>query len=82
MSSFLHLTCSFDHFLFLFFLQLQLSPALTERLRVFEFFREKRDRRKGAEVTEKPLTIRLVDEHTVKGRAGVTTPLLVAQSLR
>ncbi|XP_037532205.1 threonine--tRNA ligase 2, cytoplasmic [Nematolebias whitei] len=62
--------------------KLQLSPALTERLRVFESFREKRDRRKGAEVTEKPLTIRLLDEHTVKGKAGVTTPLLVAQSLR
>uniref|UniRef100_A0A8D3DPS0 threonine--tRNA ligase n=1 Tax=Scophthalmus maximus TaxID=52904 RepID=A0A8D3DPS0_SCOMX len=32
--------------------------------------------------SEKPLSIRLADGRTVKGKAGVTTPLFVAQSVR
>ncbi|KAF7227176.1 threonine--tRNA ligase 1, cytoplasmic isoform X1 [Nothobranchius furzeri] len=57
----------------------QPSPSLKERLRVFESLREKRGK-KG--VAEKPLSIQLADGRTVKGTAGVSTPLVVAQSLR
>ncbi|KAM6910660.1 threonine--tRNA ligase 1, cytoplasmic isoform 2-T2 [Xenentodon cancila] len=60
----------------------KVSPALSGRLRVFEALKEKRGSIKRAEVPEKPLSIRLADGRTVKGTAGVTTPLLVAQSVR
>ncbi|XP_028280389.1 threonine--tRNA ligase, cytoplasmic isoform X2 [Parambassis ranga] len=56
----------------------QVSHALSERLQVFESLRKKR----AKEVSEKPLTILLADGRTVKGTAGVTTPLFVAQSVR
>ncbi|XP_024863592.1 threonine--tRNA ligase 2, cytoplasmic isoform X2 [Kryptolebias marmoratus] len=62
--------------------KLRLSPALSERLRVFESLREKRGRKEGVDGTEKPLAIRLAGGRTVTGTAGVTTPLLVAQSVR
>lgn len=61
-----------------FLVQLQVSPVLSERLRVFESLREK----KKVEPSEKTLSIRLSDGRTVKGTAGVTTPLFVAQSIR
>lgn len=62
---------------------LQVSPALSERLRVFETLREKQGNKKRLEATEKkPLSIRLADGRTVKGTAGVTTPVSVAQSIR
>ncbi|XP_061572904.1 threonine--tRNA ligase 1, cytoplasmic isoform X1 [Cololabis saira] len=62
--------------------KLQVSPALSGRLRVFESLKEKQGSIKRAEVTEKPLSVHLADGRTVKGTAGVTTPLLVAQSVR
>uniref|UniRef100_A0A665UE96 threonine--tRNA ligase n=1 Tax=Echeneis naucrates TaxID=173247 RepID=A0A665UE96_ECHNA len=46
------------------------SPYLSERLRVFESFREKQSSRKKAETSEKQLSIRLMDGRTVKGTAG------------
>ncbi|XP_061572905.1 threonine--tRNA ligase 1, cytoplasmic isoform X2 [Cololabis saira] len=60
----------------------KVSPALSGRLRVFESLKEKQGSIKRAEVTEKPLSVHLADGRTVKGTAGVTTPLLVAQSVR
>ncbi|XP_014901145.1 threonine--tRNA ligase, cytoplasmic isoform X2 [Poecilia latipinna] len=62
--------------------KLQLSPALSERLRVFESLREQRDENRRREVRESPLSVRLTNGQTVKGTAGVTTPRYVAQSLR
>uniref|UniRef100_A0AAX7V4T5 threonine--tRNA ligase n=1 Tax=Astatotilapia calliptera TaxID=8154 RepID=A0AAX7V4T5_ASTCA len=58
------------------------SPALSERLQIFEALREKRGNGKRFESTEMPLRIRLVDGRIVKGTAGVTTPLYVARSVR
>uniref|UniRef100_A0A669E104 threonine--tRNA ligase n=1 Tax=Oreochromis niloticus TaxID=8128 RepID=A0A669E104_ORENI len=58
------------------------SPALSERLQIFEALREKRENGKRFEATEMPLRIRLVDGRIVKGTAGVTTPLYVARSVR
>ncbi|TKS82121.1 Threonine--tRNA ligase, cytoplasmic [Collichthys lucidus] len=60
----------------------KVCPALSEQLRVFESLREKRGNNIRAEATETPLSIRLADGRTVKGTAGVTTPLFVAQSIR
>ncbi|CAK6973537.1 threonine--tRNA ligase 1%2C cytoplasmic [Scomber scombrus] len=61
----------------------KVSPALSERLRVFESLRGKQDQKKRAKATEKkPLSIQLSDGRTVKGTAGVTTPVSVAQSIR
>uniref|UniRef100_A0A7N6BNZ1 threonine--tRNA ligase n=1 Tax=Anabas testudineus TaxID=64144 RepID=A0A7N6BNZ1_ANATE len=64
----------------IFPVQLQVSPALSERLQVFESLREKRCSKERVEASEKPLIIQLADGRTVKGKAGVTTPLFVAQS--
>uniref|UniRef100_A0A7N6BHV8 threonine--tRNA ligase n=1 Tax=Anabas testudineus TaxID=64144 RepID=A0A7N6BHV8_ANATE len=60
----------------------KVSPALSERLQVFESLREKRCSKERVEASEKPLIIQLADGRTVKGKAGVTTPLFVAQSVR
>ncbi|PWA23794.1 hypothetical protein CCH79_00010816 [Gambusia affinis] len=62
--------------------KLQLSPALSERLRVFESLREQSDKNRRREVRESPLSVRLTNGQTVKATAGVTTPHYVAQSLR
>ncbi|KAM6968366.1 threonine--tRNA ligase 1, cytoplasmic [Aplochiton taeniatus] len=62
--------------------KVQLSPALSERLRVFESLKEKRDDGSRGKATEQPLSIRLADGRTLKGTAGVTTPFLIAQSTR
>lgn len=59
-----------------------MCPALSERLQIFESFREKQSSKKRAEAEEVPLSVRLDDGRTVKGTAGVTTPLFVAQSVR
>ncbi|KAM9310238.1 threonine--tRNA ligase 1, cytoplasmic isoform 2-T2 [Pholidichthys leucotaenia] len=63
-------------------LALLVSPAVSEQLRIFESLREKHNSRKRTEVTEKSLNIRLTGGQTVKGTAGITTPLFVAQSVR
>ncbi|XP_056157747.1 threonine--tRNA ligase 1, cytoplasmic [Lampris incognitus] len=60
--------------------RVKVSPALSERLGVFEALREKQGERKRAAATEGPLSIQLVSGRTVKGTAGTTTPLLVAQN--
>ncbi|KAM4601098.1 threonine--tRNA ligase 1, cytoplasmic-like isoform 4-T5 [Polymixia lowei] len=62
--------------------KVQVSPVLSERLRAFESLKEKQGDGKRAAATERPLRIQLADGRTVEGRAGVTTPLLVAQSAR
>ncbi|KAF4087473.1 hypothetical protein AMELA_G00071140 [Ameiurus melas] len=56
------------------------SASRTERLRLFEAF-SKRPDRKGAE-PGRELSIRLVDGRRVKGVSGVTTPLQIAQDTR
>lgn len=61
---------------------LQVCLASLERLQFFESLRERQNNKKRAEATEAPLSIRLPDGRTVKGTAGVTTPLFVAQSVR
>uniref|UniRef100_A0A3B5MQR7 TGS domain-containing protein n=1 Tax=Xiphophorus couchianus TaxID=32473 RepID=A0A3B5MQR7_9TELE len=58
----------------IFSLQFQLSPALSERLRVFESLREQRNKNRRQSVRESPLSVRLTNGQTVKGTAGVTTP--------
>ncbi|KAG7475335.1 threonine-tRNA ligase, cytoplasmic-like isoform X1 [Solea senegalensis] len=60
----------------------KVSPLLAERLHIFESLRERRGSVKRAEASEKTLSIRLAGGQTVKGTAGVTTPLIVAQSAR
>ncbi|XP_033495775.2 threonine--tRNA ligase 1, cytoplasmic isoform X3 [Epinephelus lanceolatus] len=60
----------------------KVCPASSERLQIFESLREKQGHKKRAEATEARLSIRLADGRTVKGTAGVTTPLFVAQSSR
>ncbi|XP_073340887.1 threonine--tRNA ligase 1, cytoplasmic-like isoform X2 [Pagrus major] len=60
----------------------KVCPAISERLRVFESLREKRANHRRAEAAESPVSIRLADGRTIKGTAGVTTPLFVAQSVR
>ncbi|CAN9513630.1 unnamed protein product [Ophioblennius macclurei] len=62
--------------------KLQVSPALSKRLRLFESLREKQSDARAVDTSEKPLSIRLADGRTIKGAAGVTTPLSVAQSVR
>ncbi|KAM8870796.1 threonine--tRNA ligase 1, cytoplasmic-like isoform 5-T5 [Spinachia spinachia] len=57
----------------------QVCPASSERLRIFESLRDKRCR---VEATGTRLSILLADGRRVKGTSGVTTPLLVAQSVR
>uniref|UniRef100_A0A8C4ENR9 threonine--tRNA ligase n=1 Tax=Dicentrarchus labrax TaxID=13489 RepID=A0A8C4ENR9_DICLA len=69
-------------FICIFPVRLQVCPSLSERLQVFESLKEKRGTRSRAGATETPLRIRLSDGRTVKGTAGVTTPLFVAQSVR
>lgn len=61
---------------------MQVIPALSERLQIFESLREKQSNRKRAEATGAHLSIQLPDGRTIKGTAGVTTPLFVAQSAR
>lgn len=61
---------------------LQVCLASLERLRFFESLRERQNGEKKAEAAEAPLSIQLPDGRTVKGTAGVTTPLFVAQSVR
>uniref|UniRef100_G3PDA6 threonine--tRNA ligase n=1 Tax=Gasterosteus aculeatus aculeatus TaxID=481459 RepID=G3PDA6_GASAC len=60
----------------------QACPASSERLRIFESLRDKRCSQSRVEATGAPLSIQLADGRTVKGTAGVTTPLFVAQSAR
>ncbi|KAK2910185.1 threonine--tRNA ligase 1, cytoplasmic isoform X1 [Channa argus] len=60
----------------------KVSTALSERLKVFESLWGEKCIKKRVENLEKPLSIRLTDGRTVKGTAGVTTPLVVAQSVR
>ncbi|XP_061838903.1 threonine--tRNA ligase 1, cytoplasmic [Nerophis lumbriciformis] len=60
----------------------KVCPALLEQLQHFESLRErKNDNKRRAEPWEKPLSIRVGDSQVVKGAAGVTTPLSVAQSI-
>ncbi|XP_034730935.1 threonine--tRNA ligase 1, cytoplasmic isoform X3 [Etheostoma cragini] len=60
----------------------KVCPASSEQLRVFESFREKQSNKRRDEAPGIGLSIRLADGRTVKGTAGVTTPLFVAQSVR
>uniref|UniRef100_A0A7N8WVQ9 threonine--tRNA ligase n=1 Tax=Mastacembelus armatus TaxID=205130 RepID=A0A7N8WVQ9_9TELE len=66
--------------LFYYDYDIGVSPALSERLQVFETLREKQASKKRVEVSETPLSIQLSDGRTVKGTAGVTTPHFIAQS--
>uniref|UniRef100_A0AAY4AG97 threonine--tRNA ligase n=1 Tax=Denticeps clupeoides TaxID=299321 RepID=A0AAY4AG97_9TELE len=58
--------------------------ALSERLRVFEALRLKQDssgrRTGGSRSPGHSLSVRLADSRTVKGTAGITTPLLIARN--
>ncbi|XP_059921049.1 threonine--tRNA ligase 1, cytoplasmic isoform X1 [Gadus macrocephalus] len=57
------------------------SDALSERLRVFESFRDVHNTRKEV-ASDRLITVSLADGRTLEGRAGVTTPLLVSQRAR
>ncbi|XP_051921043.1 threonine--tRNA ligase 1, cytoplasmic isoform X1 [Hippocampus zosterae] len=56
-------------------------PALPERVQVFESLRKRKANRK-VEASEKHISVQVGDGTIVKGTAGVTTPLSVAQSIR
>ncbi|KAM9782804.1 threonine--tRNA ligase 1, cytoplasmic [Neosynchiropus ocellatus] len=56
------------------------SPVILEQLQIFEHFTEKRASTQTA--AGKTLSVQLVDGQKVKGTAGVTTPLSIAQSLQ
>ncbi|XP_010883111.1 threonine--tRNA ligase 1, cytoplasmic isoform X2 [Esox lucius] len=58
------------------------SDAITERVRLFESLRERRCQHRTRDATEQALIIQLANGRTVKGTAGVTTPLLIAQNAR
>ncbi|XP_008290921.1 threonine--tRNA ligase, cytoplasmic [Stegastes partitus] len=58
------------------------SAASTDRLRLFECLREQHLNRTSAAAAERPVSVRLADGRTLRGTAGVTTPLSVAQSAR
>ncbi|KAJ8335006.1 hypothetical protein SKAU_G00406450 [Synaphobranchus kaupii] len=60
----------------------QLSPCLSERLHVFESLWEKRGEQQGGRTAEEELRVHLPDGRTVKGTAGVTTPMHIAQKSR
>uniref|UniRef100_A0A8C2XL83 threonine--tRNA ligase n=1 Tax=Cyclopterus lumpus TaxID=8103 RepID=A0A8C2XL83_CYCLU len=60
----------------------KVCPALSERVQIFENLRDKQGHKRRVEATETRLSIQLADGRTVKGTAGVTTPLFVAQSVR
>uniref|UniRef100_A0A8C5EK36 threonine--tRNA ligase n=1 Tax=Gouania willdenowi TaxID=441366 RepID=A0A8C5EK36_GOUWI len=62
--------------------KLQVSSVLSERLQIFESLRGIKGCKRRPERSEKPLSVRVADGRIVKGLAGVTTPLAVAQSLR
>lgn len=66
----------------IYFVLLQVCPDLSERLRIFESLREKQSSHKHLEGQELPVRIQLDDGRTIKGTAGVTTPLFVSQSVR
>ncbi|KAK5862233.1 hypothetical protein PBY51_017650 [Eleginops maclovinus] len=60
----------------------KVSSAWSERLQVFESLWEKQGNKSRAEAAETRLSIQLADGRTVKGTAGLTTPLFIAQSVR
>ncbi|XP_068178919.1 threonine--tRNA ligase 1, cytoplasmic-like isoform X4 [Antennarius striatus] len=60
----------------------QVDPSQHERLQIFESLREKQFNNKRAVAAKTPLSIRLENGCSVKGTAGITTPLAVAQSCR
>ncbi|XP_028326469.1 threonine--tRNA ligase, cytoplasmic isoform X2 [Gouania willdenowi] len=60
----------------------KVSSVLSERLQIFESLRGIKGCKRRPERSEKPLSVRVADGRIVKGLAGVTTPLAVAQSLR
>ncbi|KAG7457853.1 hypothetical protein MATL_G00231660 [Megalops atlanticus] len=59
----------------------QLSPCLSERLRIFESLQEKQGDQ-GTRSDGGTLRVKLSDGRTLMGTAGVTTPLLIAQKSR
>ncbi|XP_067256517.1 threonine--tRNA ligase 2, cytoplasmic isoform X1 [Chanodichthys erythropterus] len=61
--------------------KLQPSASQTERLRIFESLRDRHVQVTRA-ASGQDLTIRLADGRTVKGSAGVTAPLQIAQNER
>ncbi|KAM9806074.1 threonine--tRNA ligase 1, cytoplasmic isoform X1 [Syngnathus typhle] len=57
-------------------------PTLPERVQVFESLWEQRIKKRSAEASEKCISVQVGDGQLVKGTAGVTTPLRVAQTIR
>ncbi|KAM9404857.1 threonine--tRNA ligase 1, cytoplasmic isoform 1-T1 [Salvelinus alpinus] len=64
------------------FSKIQVSPALSERVRVFESLRERQGQQRTSGATKQAFSVRLADGRTVNGTTGVTTPSIIAQNAR
>ncbi|XP_070991281.1 threonine--tRNA ligase 1, cytoplasmic-like isoform X2 [Oncorhynchus clarkii lewisi] len=62
------------------FSKIQASPALSERVRVFESLRERQGQQSTSGATKQAFSVRLADGRTVNGTTGVTTPSIIAQN--
>uniref|UniRef100_A0A674CBC1 threonine--tRNA ligase n=1 Tax=Salmo trutta TaxID=8032 RepID=A0A674CBC1_SALTR len=60
----------------------QASPALSERVRVFESLRERQGQQRTSGAMKQAFSVRLADGRTVNGTTGVTTPSIIAQNAR
>uniref|UniRef100_A0A8C8FB45 threonine--tRNA ligase n=1 Tax=Oncorhynchus tshawytscha TaxID=74940 RepID=A0A8C8FB45_ONCTS len=58
------------------------SPALSERVRVFESLRERQGQQRTSGTTKQAFSVRLADGRTMNGTTGVTTPSIIAQNAR
>uniref|UniRef100_A0A8C7NKV7 threonine--tRNA ligase n=1 Tax=Oncorhynchus mykiss TaxID=8022 RepID=A0A8C7NKV7_ONCMY len=64
------------------FSKIQASPALSERVRVFESLRERQGQQRTSGTTKQAFSVRLADGRTMDGTTGVTTPSIIAQNAR
>nr|XP_029504365.1 threonine--tRNA ligase, cytoplasmic-like isoform X2 [Oncorhynchus nerka] len=64
------------------FSKIQASPALSERVRVFESLRERQGQQRTSGIMKQSFSVRLADGRTMNGTTGVTTPSIIAQNAR
>ncbi|XP_064802489.1 threonine--tRNA ligase 1, cytoplasmic-like isoform X1 [Oncorhynchus masou masou] len=62
------------------FSKIQASPALSERVRIFESLRERQGQQRTNGATKQTFSVRLADGRMVNGTTGVTTPSIIAQN--
>ncbi|XP_052351098.1 threonine--tRNA ligase, mitochondrial-like isoform X3 [Oncorhynchus keta] len=64
------------------FSKIEASPALSERVRVFESLRERQGQQRTSGTMKQAFSVRLADGRTMNGTTGVTTPSIIAQNAR